>query len=161
MPVTVGGGITTVEHVRELLANGADKVAIGEGTKTQTGLIGQCAERFGSQAVVGILNYHGYSADLLRQAMELERSGAGEILLNCIDRDGMMRGYDLITIKLIASALSIPVVPCGGAGKYLHMHHALLAGASAVAAGAMFQWTEATPRGAAEYLAIKGWTVRK
>lgn len=159
IPVAVGGGITTVDQVRELLANGADKVVIGAGVRNNLNLISEVADKFGSQALVVALNYTTHQV-VSTMAYCVEKLGAGEILLNCISRDGMMNGYDDKRIRVLSWALNIPVIAAGGCGKYLHMHHALKAGASAVAAGAMFQWTDQTPKGAAEYLAKKGWEVR-
>jgi cyclase len=83
---------------------------------------------------------------------EVEDRGAGEILLTSIDRDGTLEGYDLELIESVASAVNIPVIACGGCGTYEHMQQAFKAGAHAVAVGAMFQFCEATPRGAARYL---------
>lgn len=159
IPAAVGGGVTTVDQVRELLANGADKVVIGRAAADNPRLIRECADRFGSQAITVAHNYvrHGR---IIATCQHYERMGAGEILLNAAYRDGMMNGYDLPALRAVSRYLGIPVIAACGAGKYLHMHNALKAGASAVAAGAMFQWTDQTPRGAAEYLAEKGWEVR-
>jgi imidazole glycerol-phosphate synthase subunit HisF len=158
IPVTVGGGVSKVDQVRELLANGADKVVIGVANAFDKELIRRCADKFGSQAVVAVINHMERESSY--EARMLEWQGAGEILLNSVMRDGMMAGYDLDTIQTVASAVKIPVIACGGAGNYRHMHLALRRGADAVAAGAMFQWTDATPKGAAEYLSKKGWEVR-
>lgn len=177
MPVTVGGGISTVDHVRELLANGADKVVIGSAAVTNPNLIWECADKFGSQAIVvaidsaitplcrrrKIVSHCGtvnHALDALAFAEAIVSCGAGELIVTSLCYDGMMRGYDLELVRDIASNVSVPVIANGGAGTYLHMHKALKAGASAVAAGAMFQWTAQTPHGAAEYLAKKGWEMR-
>ena len=157
MPIAVGGGVSEVWHVRELLANGADKVVIG--TAARDKFIRQCVDKFGSQAIVVVINYHTLFKNQYWGTL-METLGAGEIMLNSIERDGMMNGYDLRAVKNISDVLEIPVIACGGCGKYLHMHQALRAGADAVAAGSLFQWTDSTPRGAAEYLAKKGWEVR-
>ena len=177
MPVTVGGGVTSVEDVRRLLAGGADKVVIGTAALKSPYLIKQCAEKFGSQAVTvaldvvrskqcnswvmttrcGAIRWSIKAVDFADAAAEL---GAGELIVTNVDRDGTMRGYDLALIEEISHAVSIPVIANGGAGSYAHMHQALKAGASAVAAGAMFQWTDLTPHGASEYLAKKGWEMR-
>lgn len=175
MPITAGGGVRTVDHVRELLANGADKVLIGSAAVEDPSLILKCARKFGSQAIVvavdvyknGPTKYttsrcgssrHSYSP--IAFAEDMERKGAGELIVTCINNEGMMLGYDISLIKHVAKAVDIPVIASGGAGEYEHMHRALKAGASAVAAGSLFQFTDATPRGAAEYLAGKGWEVR-
>lgn len=156
MPLTVGGGIRGEADAREVLRAGADKVAVGAGG---AGAIRSIADAFGSQAVIGIMDYkegQGYPwlADML------ERAGAGEILLQCIDREGMMDGYDVETIRRVSSAVSVPVIVSGGCGEYEHMRLALSAGADAVAAGAFFQFTDATPKGAAQYLHKHGFEVR-
>jgi cyclase len=93
--------------------------------------------------------------------MTVETLGAGEIILNVIERDGMMEGYDLDLIAKVSDAVSIPVVACGGAGTYEDFAQALDHGAHAVAAGAMFAFTDQTPAGAAEYLASRGYPVRR
>lgn len=176
MPVAVGGGITTVDQVRELLANGADKVVIGTAAVLNPNLIEECADKFGSQAITVALDVvksnDGWKPviqcgariteiDAVNWALRMETMGAGELILTNIDRDGTMRGYDLDVIDEITDTVSIPVVANGGCGNYGHMHQALKKGASAVAAGAMFQWTEQTPKGAAEYLAKRGWETRQ
>ncbi len=156
MPLTVGGGIRGVAEAREVLRAGADKVAVGAGG---TGAIRSIADAFGSQAVIGIMDYkeghgHPWLADML------ERSGAGEVLLQCIDREGMMGGYDVASIQAVSEAVGVPVIASGGCGEYEHMRLALAAGADAVAAGAFFQFTDSTPKGAARYLHSKGVEVR-
>lgn len=170
MPITAGGGVRSLEDVQALLRRGADKVAIGAGIYTEPGLIRKCALALGSQAIVAVIEtengrarIHGREWDGLKPldaALYVEAEGAGEIVLSSVDRDGMMEGYDLDTIEEVAGMVNVPVVAAGGCGHYMHMHHAINAGASAVAAGAFFQWTEATPRGAAEYLAAQGVEVR-
>lgn len=172
MPITVGGGVRTKEHVRKLLASGADKVAIGTAAFREPELIQECAESFGNQAIVVSLDVRcGMSwvrcgtspwahSNPVRVAKVREAQGAGELLVTSINRDGMMTGYDCALIRRIAKAVNIPVIANGGCGSYEHMHKALKAGASAVAAGAFFQWEDATPKGACEYLAKKGYEVR-
>lgn len=175
MPIAVGGGIRTVTDVRGLLANGADKVVIGAAAIEEPDLIGRCARKFGSQAIVvavdatfigsnWFITYRNGSRTELYSpvafAKDMESRGAGELIVTSINNDGMMNGYDLNLVRKVAKAVDIPVVANGGAGNYEDMHKALKAGASAVAAGAMFLWAEATPRGAAEYLTEKGWEMR-
>lgn len=163
-PVTVGGGVRTVEDVRRLLAAGADKVAIGEAALI---VVWEAAKRIGSQAVVvsidvdarGMVKWGGHKpSDLspIDYAKGMEREGAGEILLTSIDREGTMQGYDLDLVRAVSEAVNIPVIAHGGCSGYPDMLAALQAGASAVAAGALFQFTENTPRGAAEWLAQQG-----
>lgn len=175
MPITYGGGITSVEQVRKILASGADKVVIGTAAYEDPGLITRCAKKFGSQAICVSVDAdfdgHGWFMSTrcgtvqhffspLAFAQDMEDRGAGELIVNAVKNDGMMCGYDLAIIRKIAKAVSVPVIASGGCGNYNHMHKALTAGASAVAAGAMFQFLDLTPRGAAEYLAAKGWEVR-
>lgn len=159
-PVTVGGGVKTVEDVKLLLRAGADKVAIGKCAVNNYFFLRAVASAVGSQAVVASLDVRNGSWWIAESAALLESRGAGEILLTSIDREGMMEGYDLDLIKAVSEAVSIPVIAHGGCGTYQHMLEAIQAGASAVAAGAMFQFTDNTPRGAAEYLAAKGIEVR-
>lgn len=175
MPIAVGGGIRAAEQVRILLASGADKVVIGSAAYPDYDLVAECADRFGSQAIVvaidavyDVANWyittrcgtetHFYGAAAF--AADMAAAGAGELILTNIHRDGMLSGYDIGLIKKVAKAVNIPVIANGGCGTYEHMHRALAAGADAVAAGAMFQWTDNTPKGAAEYLQNKGWEVR-
>ena len=98
--------------------------------------------------------------DVIRQAKELEQMGAGEILLQSVDRDGVMEGYDLDLIHEVSEAVNIPVIASGGCGTPQHALEAIQAGASAVAIGAMFSFTDYTPRNTATYLSEHGVTVR-
>jgi imidazole glycerol-phosphate synthase subunit HisF len=99
--------------------------------------------------------------DPIDWARIVDQRGAGEILLNCIERDGTMQGYDLDLIRAVSSAVSIPVIACGGAGSYEDLRLALEAGAHAVAASALWHFTDSTPAGAADYLASHGIPVRR
>jgi imidazole glycerol-phosphate synthase subunit HisF len=157
-PVTVGGGVRSVQDVQDLFNAGADKVAI----RTCSDLIEEVAGRFGRQAIVASLDvpYPGATAWACQKALELEARGAGELLLTAIEREGTLEGYDLDMVRAVAKHLGIPVIAHGGCGTYEHMREALAAGASAVAAGAMFQFTDQTPKGAARYLAEVGTEVR-
>ena len=171
MPLTVGGGVTTLQHFRDLLAHGADKVAVGTAAWYDPELILQASQRFGAQAVVVSIDTVRYGdnwrvtthcaarerdADAVRHAVHMAELGAGELLLNSVDRDGTMKGYDLDFIRRVTESVDIPVIACGGCGSYEHMLEAIEAGASAVAAGAFFQWTDATPKAAAHWLSSKG-----
>lgn len=171
-PVTVGGGITNLDHIRQLLANGADKVSINSAAVWQPSLIDDAAKRFGSQAItvsIDVKNGTVHSdcgkvdsgIDPGFFAREMQDRGAGEILLNAIERDGTLDGYDLDLISDVANCVSIPVIACGGAGTYEHLRQGLEAGAHAVAASAMFVFTDNTPAGAADYLAAHGIPVRR
>jgi len=171
MPLTVGGGVRNVEDVRALLANGADKVVLCTAALERPEVIHESAHRFGSQAVVlavdvldgEVVSHCGRllaGIGPLDHARRGQSLGAGELLLTAVSRDGTMNGYDLDLIESVAASVSIPVVASGGCGSYEHMAEALRAGAHAVAAGAMFQFTDATPKGAARYLADKGFNMR-
>lgn len=176
MPIAVGGGVTSVEDVRELLRNGADKVVIGTAAVKDPMLIYTCAEKFGSQAIVVAIDVFGlgdewaivsecgkkrcYEMQLDEYVELLGRMGAGEVIVTNIARDGTMTGYDIPLIGKITSMLDIPVIASGGASGYEDFEKALHSGASAVAAGALFQWTDCTPRDASAYLAAKGWEMR-
>lgn len=168
MPLTVGGGVRSVDDVRRLMDAGADKVAICTGGPK---LISDVAARVGCQAVSAALDVrNGYAVvrcgtyQTLQAATAWARSceqhGAGEILLTSMDREGTMAGYDLDLIRDVCSAVDVPVIAHGGCSGYEDMLEAIRAGASAVAAGALFQFTDCTPRGAAEYLHEHGIEVR-
>jgi cyclase len=176
MPLTVGGGIRTRDDARRLFQVGADRVVINSAAVDNPSLITEIAGSFGSQAVVVSIDarasgdsYEVFThsgnrpagTDPARLAAEVEDLGAGEILLTSIDRDGSMLGYDLRLLSSVTRAVSIPVIASGGAGTYGHMAEALLeGGASAVAAAAMFHFSECTPLEAKLYLKAKGIPVR-
>lgn len=165
-PLTVGGGVRNVEDVRQLLAAGADRVAICSGLNRK-GFLMECVTRFGSQAIVAAIDSkYGFASrdcglvntivPVKIWASQCAIEGAGEILLQSIDRDGTMQGYDLEMIRSVSSAVDIPVIACGGCSGPEDMLNAIKAGASAVAAGALFQFTDHTPRSCSEYLATNG-----
>jgi cyclase len=167
MPLSVGGGIRSVQDVRDLLKAGADKVVVGTQAVLEPTFIAQVAHKVGRQALVVAIDYRdrlvhthcGKTATCYHPiwwALRVAARGAGEILLTDMDREGAMQGYDLRTIAEVAAAVQIPVIAHGGAGCYEHMREAIEAGASAVAAGSLFQFEDATPKGAAQYLAWKG-----
>lgn len=177
MPLTVGGGVRAVEDVRRLLQVGADKVALNTAAVETPEVIRQIALQFGSQCVVvsidakrhadgtyEVFTHSGSVAtarDPISLAMEVERLGAGEILLTSIDRDGTMTGYDVELTRQVCGAVSIPVIASGGAGTYEHMAEVLCNGkASAVAAASIFHFTEQTPLEAKHYLREQGFAVR-
>lgn len=178
MPLAVGGGIRTKEDVRALLKAGADKVVIGTEFAKRTEFVQEIAQWVGRQAVVVSIEYRemthretGRDAFVVRAecgkamakqgadvvepaefAKVAEKAGAGEILLTSIDREGTMEGYDIEMIRRVSRAVDIPVIAHGGCSGYEDMVDAVHAGANAVAAGALFQWTDATPRGAACFM---------
>jgi cyclase len=155
MPLGYGGGIKNIDQIKALYQAGFEKISINTAACENPELITQGAKAFGSQSIVVSIDVKkhlmGDYEVLIRggkkrtgrrpaeYAQEMERRGAGEILVTSIDRDGSMEGYDLRLIKMVSSVVGIPVVACGGAGKIDDFRKAIQdAGASAVAAGAMF-----------------------
>lgn len=159
-PLAVGGGVQSIADVSALLRAGADKIVIGTWAPP---LVKPTAGIVGSQAIIAAIDVKGDrvawscgravgALDPVTYALSLAEDGAGEILLTSIDREGTMEGYDLDLIERVAHAVDIPVIAHGGCSGYEDMANAIRAGASAVAAGALFQFTDATPRAAAAYL---------
>lgn len=154
MPFGYGGGITTADQVKRLFALGVEKVVINTAASTAPALVAEAASLAGTSSVVASIDvrrgflgtYSVYvrsgqqdlKQDPVTYAREMERLGAGEILLTAIDRDGTQAGYDLNVIRRVTAAVSIPVVAAGGAGRLRHFREAVDAGASAVAAGSLF-----------------------
>jgi imidazole glycerol-phosphate synthase subunit HisF len=178
VPLTVGGGVTSLDQMLSLLHSGADKIAINTISYSKPTLIDAAASRFGSQCVVASIDvrrseggqYVCFSCsatnntgkEVVSWAKELADRGAGEILLTSIDRDGTMQGYDLELIQQVAQAVDVPVIASGGAGNYQHMIEAVTqAGASAVAAASIFHFTEQTPAGAKLAMQAAGIPVRR
>lgn len=177
MPMTVGGGVGTIEDIRALLAVGADKVSINTAAVETPELVRAGAREFGTQCIVvsidvkqhpdkrrEVMTHCGQKAtgrDPVAWARELEALGAGELLVTSIERDGSMSGYDVDLLRDISSAVSIPVIASGGCGSYQHMADVLSGSrASAVAAASIFHFTEQTPLEAKQYLAERGFRVR-
>ena len=156
-PVTVGGGVRTLTDIKALLRAGADKVLIGAAAREDIAFVLEASNSFGSQAIVVALDW---PEETVISAVQMAEAGAGEILCNNAQRDGTMEGYDVHVIADVARQEDVPVIACGGCRDYADMASAIYAGASAVAAGALFQFTDATPRGAAQYLADRGIPVR-
>ncbi|MSR70994.1 imidazole glycerol phosphate synthase subunit HisF [Candidatus Kaiserbacteria bacterium] len=146
MPVTLGGGVRTVEDIQTLLNCGADKVSINTGALEHPELIDAGAKRYGSQCIVVSIDVEEDSAGAVAWAKEAEARGAGEILLTSKTHDGVMEGFDLPLIKAVSSAVRIPVIACGGAGSAAHCVEAVQQGASAVGAASIFQYTQTTPQ---------------
>lgn len=155
MPFTIGGGIRTLEDIREALSRGAEKVAINTSAVEQPQFIRQAADVFGSSTIVVSIDVRkklfgksevaiyggqkGTGLDPVEFAQKMEKMGAGEILVNAIDRDGTMTGYDLELLQDVSTSVTIPVVACGGAGELSDFARAIKEGkASAVAAGSYF-----------------------
>jgi cyclase len=157
-PVTVGGGVRNVNDIARLLRSGADKVAVNTVAIERPELVSEAAQRFGSQAIVASIDVRGGLVASCCGSVDTDRPPVA--WAHELDRDGTLSGYDLDLIEEIAGAVSIPVIACGGCGSYEHMHQALSAGAHAVAAGAMFQFTETTPKGASRHLKAEGFHTR-
>jgi cyclase len=155
MPLGYGGGIRSMVDVKQLLSIGIEKVVLNASAVENPKLIREAADHAGSSSVVVSMDVRqGFTGkyevmtrngkkktglDPVKHAIEMERMGAGEILVNSIDRDGTMQGYDIPLIKRVADAVGIPVVACGGAGNLGHIAQAIKDGhASAGAAGSMF-----------------------
>ena len=178
IPFTVGGGIRTVDDIRNILREGADKISVNSAALANPALIAQGAEIFGSQCMVVAIDArrrpdksgwnvfsHGGRYDTGRDALEwaheAERLGAGEILLTSMDCDGTKAGYDIELTKEISSALSIPVIASGGAGCAEHFYDALTeGGADAALAASLFHYKELEINSLKRELRSKGVSVR-
>ena len=159
-PVTVGGGVNCDEHVRKLLQSGADKVCIGQAAIDNPDLIHQLAMKYGSSTIVASIDVRDYDIyTAVKMAWRYQALGVGEILLQSVDRDGTMSGYCLELIERV-SDIDIPVIASGGCNGYLDMLNAITVGADAVAAGALFAFSDDTPLGASKYLSTLGIEVR-
>lgn len=178
MPLTVGGGVRTVDDIRRLLNAGADKVSINTAAVHRPEFVREAAERFGSQCTVVAIDARRVSSenrwqvythggrnstgiDAVEWAQRMEEYGSGEILLTSMDCDGTKDGYDLSLTRAIADAVSIPVIASGGVGNLEHIYEGFTrGGASACLAASIFHYKEHTIREAKEYLAGKGVPVR-
>lgn len=176
MPFTVGGAVSTVEHVGQLLKVGADKVAIGTAAVEHPDVVRAASCRFGAQCIVVSIDFvrsaegprvavrsgrHRTELHPVEMARRVEELGAGEILLQSVDRDGTMGGYDLEVVASVTAAVGVPVIASGGAGVYDHLVDAVVIGqASAVAAASMFHFTQQTPVEAKQHMQRAGIPVR-
>ncbi|ABA89920.1 imidazoleglycerol-phosphate synthase, cyclase subunit [Syntrophotalea carbinolica DSM 2380] len=176
MPLTVGGGIRTIEDIRNLLNAGADKVSINTEAVNNPEFVKEAAERFGSQCIVVAIDarrvadsdpqrwevyIHGgrtpTGIDAMEWAMRMEAYGAGEILLTSMDKDGTKDGYDIPLTRTISDLVSIPVIASGGVGNLEHIHQGLTeGGASAALAASIFHFREYTIHECKEYLQKRG-----
>ncbi len=154
MPLCYGGGIQSIEQIKKLINSGIEKVAINSFALKNPDFIREASEKFGSSTIVVSIdvkkswlgNYEIHNkhkvktgfTDPMKFAIEMDKKGAGEILINSVNHDGMMQGYDYTLIGKISNAVNIPVVACGGAGELVHFKNAINAGASACAAGSKF-----------------------
>src|SRR5215813_13862646 len=177
MPLTVGGGIKSVEDMYVMLRAGADKISINSSALADPELIRAGAEKFGSQCIVvsidakktgpdawGVFAHGGRKPtglDAVEWAKKAVSLGAGEIVLNSIDADGTKAGFDLVITRRISEAIGVPVVASGGAGKLEHMAEVLIEGkADAVLAASIFHFCEYTVQDVKQFLAAKGIPVR-
>ncbi|MDY0262446.1 imidazole glycerol phosphate synthase subunit HisF [Syntrophotalea acetylenica] len=180
MPLTVGGGIRTIDDIRNLLNAGADKVSINTEAVNNPAFVKEAAERFGSQCIVVAIDarrvagsdpqrwevyIHGgrtpTGIDAMEWAMRMEAYGAGEILLTSMDKDGTRDGYDIPLTRGISDLVSIPVIASGGVGNLEHIHQGLTeGGASAALAASIFHFREYTIRECKEYLQQRGVAAR-
>lgn len=178
IPFTVGGGIRTVEDFRAILREGADKISVNSAAINNPALIGDAADKFGSQCVVVAIDAKkradgsGWNIyknggridmgiDAVEWAMKAERLGAGEILLTSMDCDGTKAGYDIELTRTISENVSIPVIASGGAGKLIHFKEALTEGkAEAALAASLFHFKELEIKEVKSYLRQEGISVR-
>ncbi|GHS88298.1 imidazole glycerol phosphate synthase subunit HisF [Campylobacterota bacterium] len=176
IPLTVGGGIASLDDIYELLSVGCDKISINSAAIKNPDFVEQSAKRFGSSTTVVAIDakrgagdrwnvyIHGGRIDTGRDAIEwakeCESRGAGEILLTSMDTDGVKNGYDLALTKRVGGAVSIPVIASGGAGKMEHIKEAFEAGADAALAASIFHFQEIAIADLKLYLRDEGVQVR-
>ncbi len=179
MPLTVGGGISRLEDIRELLNAGADKVSINTAAVRHPEFIAEAAKRFGSQCIVVAIDAkrvsespprweiythggrHPTGIDAIEWAERMEESGAGEFLVTSMDRDGTRDGYDNELNRTIAGKTGIPLIASGGVGVLSHLYDGIALGkADAVLAASIFHYREYTVRQVKEYLQSRGISVR-
>ena len=181
MPLTVGGGVRTIDDIRALLASGADKVSINTAAVARRAFVKEAAEKFGDQCIVVAIDAkrvsqpgaadrweiftHGgrkpTGLDAVAYAREVVGLGAGEILLTSMDRDGTRRGFDISLTRAFADAVSVPVIASGGVGNLDHLVEGIRDGhASAVLAASIFHFGEYSVRAAKDYMARAGLPMR-
>ena len=176
VPLTVGGGVRSVEDISKLLNCGADKVSINTAAVNDKQVVVDSSKKFGSQCIVVAIDAkkngniweiytHGgrnkTDIDAIKFAKEMEKSGAGELLVTSMDRDGTQVGYDIDLMSKISSAVNIPVIASGGVGTLDHLVDGIkLGNASAVLAASIFHYGKYSVKQAKEYLDLKGIPVR-
>ncbi|HTH33177.1 MAG TPA: imidazole glycerol phosphate synthase subunit HisF [Xanthobacteraceae bacterium] len=181
MPLTVGGGVRTIEDIRALLTSGADKVSINTAAAARRAFVKEAAEKFGDQCIVVAIDAKNVSKsgepdrweifthggrnptgiDAVVYAREVVTLGAGEILLTSMDRDGTRQGFDIALTRAIADAVTVPVIASGGVGNLDHLVEGIRDGhATAVLAASIFHFGEFSVRDAKEYMAKAGLPVR-
>ncbi|WP_424984241.1 imidazole glycerol phosphate synthase subunit HisF [Maritalea sp. S77] len=176
MPFAVGGGVRNLEQIRLLLSSGADKVCITSAATENPDFVSQAAKRFGDQCIVVNIDYKTtedgcfiyknggrdcMKVDPLDWALKMEEAHAGEIIINSIDRDGTMSGYDLDLIAKLSDRLEKPLIASSGAGSLKHCIDAFEAGASAITISSMFLFTDHSPIKVRSYLGGNGIDVRR
>lgn len=181
IPLTVGGGIRTLEDIRTMLNAGADKVSINTAAVTNPELVREAAERFGSQCIVVAVDAKRVSApdepgrweifthggrrptglDAIEWAQRMVEYGAGEILLTSMDRDGTKAGFDLPLVRAVSDAVNVPVIASGGVGNLQHLADGVMeGGADAVLAASIFHFGEYSIQEAKQYMAERGIQMR-
>ena len=177
VPLTVGGGIKSIQNIRDLLLAGADKVSINSAAVKDISFVKEASRKFGTQCMVVAVDAkkvsedrweiftHGgrkkTGKDAVEFAVQAEKNGAGEILLTSMDKDGTKSGYDIDLLKSVTDKLNIPVIASGGVGNLDHLHEGIKkGGASAVLAASIFHYGEYTVQQVKEYLASKDVPVR-
>jgi len=182
MPLTVGGGVRTIDDIRVLLASGADKVSINTAAVTRRAFVKEAAEKFGDQCIVVAVDAKNVAAsgeaprweifthggrnptgiDAVAYAREVVALGAGEILLTSMDRDGTRRGFDIALTRAVSDAVTVPVIASGGVGNLDHLVAGIRDGhASAVLAASIFHFGEHSVREAKEFMASAGLPMRR
>jgi cyclase len=181
MPLTVGGGVRTIEDIRRLLASGADKVSVNTAAVARRAFVKEAAEKFGDQCIVVAIDAkkvsppgaperweiftHGgripTGLDAIAYAREVVALGAGEILLTSMDRDGTRQGFDIPLTRAVTDAVTVPVIASGGVGTLEHLVEGVREGrASAVLAASIFHFGEHSIRDAKAYMAAAGLPMR-
>jgi len=177
VPLTVGGGVRNIQNITDLLLAGADKVSINTAAVKDINFVKEASKKFGSQCIVVAIDAkkisdkkwnvftHGgrnkTEIDAIEFAKNVEKKGAGEILLTSMDKDGTKSGYDVDLLKSIMECTNIPVIASGGAGKLEHLYEAIkIGGASAVLAASIFHYGEFTIKETKEYLKSKNVPIR-
>jgi cyclase len=177
VPLTVGGGVRTIQNIKDLLLAGADKVSINTAAVNDINLIVDASKKFGSQCVVVAVDAKNVSQnkwevfthggrnktgiDVIEFSKKVEKAGAGEILLTSMDRDGTKLGYDIELVKMVTKNTNIPVIASGGVGTLDHLYDGIIiGGASAVLAASIFHYGEYSIKDVKEYLNLKKVPVR-